>query len=134
MRIGPPANRAFDAEGVQVVGHRDDVPALLAQCALTINPLAHIRGSAIKLVESLAAGRVCVTTVDGARGFAIGAPPGLVIVPDVAAMADADHRPARSSGAPPSRSKLPRPARWTAMRGNIAWRGFRLCLPSCSRA
>ena len=78
----------FDAEGVQVVGHRDDVPALLAQCALTINPLAQIRGSAIKLVESLAAGRACVTTVAGARGFATGAPPGLVIVPDVAAMAD----------------------------------------------
>ena len=79
---------AFDAEGVQVAGHRDDVPALLAQSALTINPLAQIRGSAIKLVESLAAGRVCVTTAAGARGFAIGAPPGLVIVPDVAAMAD----------------------------------------------
>ena len=70
MRIGPPANRHSTQTGVQVVGHRDDVPALLAQCALTINPLAQIRGSAIKLVESLAAGRVCVTTAAGARGFA----------------------------------------------------------------
>jgi GT2 family glycosyltransferase/glycosyltransferase involved in cell wall biosynthesis len=78
---------AFAAEGVQVSGHRDDVPALLAQCALTINPLAQIRGSAVKLVESLAAGRVCVTTTSGARGFTDGAPPGLVLVPDVAAMA-----------------------------------------------
>ena len=78
---------AFAAEGVQVVGHRDDVPALLARCAMTINPLTQIRGSAIKLVESLAAGRVCVTTLAGARGFATDAPGGLVIVPNVAAMA-----------------------------------------------
>ena len=54
---------------------------------MTINPLARIRGSAIKLVESLAAGRVCVTTLAGARGFATDAPGGLVIVPNVAAMA-----------------------------------------------
>ena len=79
---------AFATAGVQVSGHRDDVPALLAQCALTINPLAQIRGSAVKLVESLAAGRVCVTTTSGARGFAAGAPRGLVLVPDVAAMAE----------------------------------------------
>ncbi len=77
---------AFAAEGVQVSGHRDDVPALLAQCALTINPLEQIRGSAVKLVESLAGGRICVTTKSGARGFASDAPPGLVVVPDVAAM------------------------------------------------
>ena len=62
MRIGPPANRHSARRASQVVGHRDDVPALLARCALTINPLAQIRGSAVKLVESLAAGRVCVTT------------------------------------------------------------------------
>ena len=43
---------------------------------------------ASKLVESLAAGRVCVTTIAGARGFATGAPPGLVIVPDVTAMVE----------------------------------------------
>ena len=60
---------AFAQPGVTVSGHRDDVPALLAQCALTINPLAGIRGSAVKLVEALAAGRVCVSTADGARGF-----------------------------------------------------------------
>src|SRR4030095_16324309 len=51
-------------------------------------PLMQIRGSAIKLVESLAAGRVCVTTRAGARGFVTGAPVVLVIVPDVAAMAE----------------------------------------------
>jgi GT2 family glycosyltransferase len=77
----------FAQPGVTVLGHRDDVPRLLAQSTLAINPLQDIRGSAVKLVETLAAGRVCVTTHDGARGFA-GAAPGLVAVPAVAAMAD----------------------------------------------
>lgn len=78
---------AFAQPGVVVSGHRDDVPALLAQSALAINPLAAIRGSAVKLVEALAAGRICVSTTDGARGFRDDAPPGLVVVDDVAAMA-----------------------------------------------
>jgi GT2 family glycosyltransferase/glycosyltransferase involved in cell wall biosynthesis len=78
---------AFAQPGVTVLGHRDDVPELLSQCALTINPLAGIRGSAVKLVESLAAGRACVSTVAGARGFLDDALPGLVTVDDVPAMA-----------------------------------------------
>ncbi len=78
----------FAQAGVEVLGHRDDVPRLLADCALAINPLTGIRGSAVKLVETLAAGRACVTTSDGARGFA-GAAPGIVEVPGVGAMADA---------------------------------------------
>lgn len=77
----------FASDGVQVLGHRDDVPRLLADSALTVNPLVNIRGSAVKLVESLAAGRVCVSTADGARGMAV-AVPGLVVADDVAAMAD----------------------------------------------
>ena len=77
---------AFAADGVELLGHRDDVPRLLAQSALTINPLVDIRGSAVKLVESLAAGRVCVSTADGARGMQV-RPPALVVVGDVAAMA-----------------------------------------------
>jgi GT2 family glycosyltransferase/glycosyltransferase involved in cell wall biosynthesis len=80
---------AFAQPGVTVCGHRDDVPRLLARCALTINPLEGIRGSAVKLIESLAAGRACVSTVAGARGFRADAPPGLVTVPDVPSMADA---------------------------------------------
>ena len=76
----------FTQSGVSVMGHRDDVPRLLAEATLAINPLIDIRGSAVKLVETLAAARVCVTTADGARGFA-GATPGLVVVPDVAGMA-----------------------------------------------
>ncbi|MFO1323073.1 MAG: glycosyltransferase [Burkholderiales bacterium] len=77
---------AFAQPGVEVLGHRDDVPRLLAACALTINPLSGIRGSAVKLVESLVAGRVCVSTADGARGFTASSP-ALVVVPDAAAMA-----------------------------------------------
>jgi GT2 family glycosyltransferase len=80
---------AFAQPGVTVCGHRDDVPRLLAQCALTINPLEGIRGSAVKLIESLASGRACVSTVAGARGFLADAPAGLVVVPDVPSMADA---------------------------------------------
>lgn len=79
---------AFGQPGVTVLAHRDDVPQILARCALTINPLAGIRGSAVKLAESLAAGRACVSTVAGARGFLDDAPPALVTVPDVPSMAE----------------------------------------------
>lgn len=78
---------AFSQPGVRVVGHRDDVPSLLEACALTINPLRGIRGAAVKVVESLTAGRVCVSTLDGARGFGAAGVTGLVTVRDVAAMA-----------------------------------------------
>lgn len=77
----------FAAPDVEVMGHRDDVQHLLTQAALAINPLGGIRGSAVKLVETLAAGRICVSTADGARGFA-GGVPGLVVAPHVAAMAE----------------------------------------------
>ena len=79
---------AFAQPGITLLGHRDEVPRLLADSTLAINPLEDIRGSAIKLVETLAAGRACVSTAQGARGFASGAPDGLVIVPSVAAMAE----------------------------------------------
>lgn len=76
----------FARAGVEVLGHRDDVPALLAASTLTLNPLVNIRGSAVKLVESLAAGRICVSTAEGARGMPLQTP-ALVVVADVAAMA-----------------------------------------------
>ncbi|MGE5617224.1 MAG: glycosyltransferase [Bacillota bacterium] len=78
----------FRQEGVEVLAHREDVPELLAAAALTVNPLRGIRGSAIKLIESLMAGRVCVTTREGARGFEDRALPGLVAVEDVSAMVE----------------------------------------------
>ncbi len=40
------------------------------------------------MIESLAAGRACVSTEDGARGFADAGLPGLVTVPDVPAMVE----------------------------------------------
>jgi glycosyltransferase involved in cell wall biosynthesis len=73
--------------GVRVLGHREDVEALLRAATLTINPLLGIRGSAVKLIESLCAGRICVSTEEGARGFASERFAGLVAVADVAAMA-----------------------------------------------
>ncbi len=72
---------------VTVLGHREDVPQLLDRAALTVNPLQGIRGSAVKLIESLSAGRICVSTHDGARGFADRGSTALVCVADVAAMA-----------------------------------------------
>jgi GT2 family glycosyltransferase/MoaA/NifB/PqqE/SkfB family radical SAM enzyme len=68
----PAAARAiacFDQPGVEVREYVPNVAPLLERCAVTINPLHGIRGSSIKLIESLAAGRVCVSTRDGARGF-----------------------------------------------------------------
>jgi GT2 family glycosyltransferase len=81
------AEPLFAQAGVSVFAHREDVGELLAGSALSINPLWGIRGSAIKVAESLMAGRVCVSTADGARGFLADPPPGLVTVADVAAMA-----------------------------------------------
>ncbi|MBL0290974.1 MAG: glycosyltransferase [Betaproteobacteria bacterium] len=74
-------------QGVTVLRHREDVPELLRAAALSINPLTGIRGSAVKLVESLSAGRVCVSTDDGARGFGGERFAALVTVADVGAMA-----------------------------------------------
>ena len=94
--------------GIEVAGHRDDVAAILAASALSINPLHGIRGSAVKLIESLSAGRVCVSTDDAARGFGAAGFAGLVTVRGVAAMAapvivllaDADARHRREAPDP----------------------------------
>jgi GT2 family glycosyltransferase len=60
----------FQQTGIQVLDYVKDVQKWLQRCALTINPqYGIIRGSSIKLIESLAARRVCVSTTDGARGF-----------------------------------------------------------------
>jgi glycosyltransferase involved in cell wall biosynthesis len=79
---------AFAQPGVVLCGHRDDVPALLTQCAMTINPLEGIRGSAVKIAESLAAGRVCVSTLAGARGYVKPTVAGLVTVATVESMVE----------------------------------------------
>lgn len=55
--------------GVRLFEYVDRVEPLLQQCALTINPIRGNRGSCRKVVESIAAGRVCVSTREGARGY-----------------------------------------------------------------
>jgi glycosyltransferase involved in cell wall biosynthesis len=86
-----PARIADDAvfaqSDVTVLEHREDVSALLSASVLTLNPLTGIRGSSIKVIESLAAGRVCVSTEDGARGFVDAGFAGLLTTSNVADMA-----------------------------------------------
>lgn len=63
------ADALFVQPGVQIVAHFVDPTSHLAEATLTINPQRNIRGSSIKLIESLLAGRVCVSTREGSRGF-----------------------------------------------------------------
>jgi glycosyltransferase involved in cell wall biosynthesis len=72
--------------GVELISRFVDPAPHLAGCTLTINPQREIRGSSIKLIESLLAGRVCVSTADGARGFSDAGMHGLVIADSIAAM------------------------------------------------
>lgn len=78
----------FTAPGVELISHFVDPAPYLARASVTINPQREIRGSSLKLIESLLAGRVCISTRDGARGFVDSGLGGLVLVPDIAAMAD----------------------------------------------
>ena len=73
----------FDQPGVSVVDHVDDVSPWLEACALTVNPVSGVRGSSIKLLESIAFGRICVSTEEGARGFRDLRCDALVVVPRV---------------------------------------------------
>lgn len=73
--------------GVELISAFVDPAPHLAEASLCINPQLEIRGSALKLIESLLAGRVCVSTVQGARGFGDAGLQGLVACDDVAAMA-----------------------------------------------
>lgn len=80
------ADPLLSQPGVWIVDAVDDVGPWLTRCALTINPLVGTRGSSLKLIESLAAGRVCVCTVDGARGFLESALPALLVADDIPGM------------------------------------------------
>lgn len=73
----------FDQPGVVFLEPFSDPRPILDASAVTLNPQYEIRGSSIKLIESLAAGRVCVSTVDGARGFRDAGFPNLVQVPRI---------------------------------------------------
>jgi len=120
MPSAPSTNPRSRSPASRSLGHRDDVPQLLSECALTINPLAGIRGSAVKLVESLAAGRACVSTSAGARGFLDDVPPGLVAVPDVPSMAAPRDRAPHRRRVPGTASRTRRAARSTATAGRGA--------------
>ncbi|MEZ5468960.1 MAG: glycosyltransferase [Lysobacterales bacterium] len=58
-------------------------------CLLALNPQGAIEGSAIKIAEALAHGRVMVSTMSGARGYESLCSAGLLRVPDCAAMVSA---------------------------------------------
>ncbi|WP_347259737.1 glycosyltransferase [Rudaea sp.] len=73
-------------DGVDLVSAFVDPTPYLAGCTLSINPQYDIRGSSIKLIESLLARRVCVSTAAGARGFAREGLQGLVTADDIAGM------------------------------------------------
>jgi hypothetical protein len=56
---------------------------ILDQCSITINPLHSVRGSCLKVAESLVAGRVCVSTNEGARGFLHLNSPALIVADSI---------------------------------------------------
>lgn len=80
---------SYRLPGVRLVDRYVDPTPWLDACALTINPQRGIRGSAVKVAESLLAARCCVSTADGARGFAELQAAGLRVVDGLTAMADA---------------------------------------------
>jgi len=58
----------FWQTGVTVYEYIGDPCRFLQRCAVTIHPVLGRRGSSLNLIDALAAGRVCVSTAEGARG------------------------------------------------------------------
>lgn len=58
----------FAHPSIQLLEQVEDIPDLIRAHAVTINPQESLRGSSLKVIESLAVGRVCVSTRAGARG------------------------------------------------------------------
>lgn len=77
MAAGVPG---FSRPSIRVLEYVEDLGPLFAECALTINPQPELRGSSLKVLESLAAGRVCVSTRAGARGAISSGFKGLTVV------------------------------------------------------
>lgn len=75
--------------GVRLISKFVDPTPYLAASTLTLNPQIEIRGSALKVAESLLCGRCCVSTIDGARGFTNCGLGGLVLANGIAEMAGA---------------------------------------------
>ncbi len=103
--------RCFARESIEIVEYVEDTRDLLDACAVSINPQSELRGSSLKIIESLAAGRACVSTRVGARGWLEQGFQGLVVVervadfvtPLVRLLLDEDHRLALEA---PERGKL----------------------------
>jgi GT2 family glycosyltransferase len=81
------AEPLFDNPSITVIDSVESVRELLDAATLTINPQCDLRGSSLKVLESLAAGRVCVSTASGARGHQAHGLAGLVVCDAVSAFA-----------------------------------------------
>jgi hypothetical protein len=106
------------APGVRLISKFVDPTPYLATSTLTINPQVAIRGSALKVAESLLSGRCCVSTIDGARGFTQCGLGGLVLVSGIAEMTDAIVTLVKDAG---RRHALERPD--PAAIEPLSWRG-----------
>ena len=98
-RVIAARNRCFEQPGVTVFDFIEDVQPLLQGCSITVNPAKNVCGSSLKVIESLAAGRICVSTRDGGRGLISANLPSLVIVNEndfakqiVSLLTDVEHR------------------------------------------
>lgn len=71
---------------VELVREYKDISHELRHAALTINPVFGIRGSPLKVAESLVAGRICLATRDGCRGYDVATLDALIAVDNIAAL------------------------------------------------
>jgi len=109
---------AFAQPGIRLISEFVDPAQHLAAATLTLNPQVAIRGSALKVAESLLSGRCCVSTIEGARGFTNSGLEGLVLAKGVPEMADAVIALAKDSK---RRRAIERPER--AAIEPLTWRG-----------
>lgn len=75
--------------GVDLVDGAVDPTPHYASTLLALNPQGVVEGSALKVIEALAHGRVMISTHSGARGYEMLASEALIRVADVAAMVPA---------------------------------------------
>lgn len=94
--------------GVRLVDRYLDPAASYAQAVLTLNPQTGTEGSALKIAEALAHGRVMLSTIEGARGYEALDCPALLRLPNVASMLPAITRLLQD---PPARHAAERTAR-----------------------
>jgi GT2 family glycosyltransferase len=87
---GPGAMEYWGCEpmpaGVTLVDQHVDPTASYTQALLALNPQTGTEGSALKVAEALAHGRIMLSTIEGARGYESLDCPALIRVADVAAM------------------------------------------------